>query len=226
MTQAISQSVSPSNNFHILYILFLASSSLLLSNHNDDDAIYDEDELDNDQEVDQLSQGFVDPSVSLAGDAYHVYFGDEVADEVVSSSEAGEEVILDAGGCNSTNPYCENVNACLPSDKCIELFPLPHCDCVGDKCNRETCEIGKKFFCGPHVTGDPRLFGPPIWKFLHTISMHYKPKGNAAHIHECENFIDAFAPMIPCMHCAWHYNQFLLGSKNPPDSRLDKNDNE
>jgi len=86
-----------------------SSSSIATSDiTNHVDVVSVVDELDNDQDLDQLIRGFFDPSVSLAGDANEVYFGDEVVDvEVSSSGEPGADhptpfgYGLDAGGCNN-----------------------------------------------------------------------------------------------------------------------------
>ena len=48
--------------------------------------------------------------------------------------------------------------------------------------------------------------------------MYYDTKesdeGDAV-VARCEQFIDVFAPMIPCAHCDYHFNEFLYGTKNP-----------
>jgi len=201
-------------------------------------------ELDNDQpDLDQLSHGFFDPSVSLAGDAEEVYFDNEVVDVEVSSSdgESGADYPtpfgygLDAGGCDNKKgfTYCETLAQCISSgETCLEMKALEHCASTGPPpFNTATCPQGKiesshVKYCGPIATMAPHVFGPSVWKFLHTISMHYKPNGNAADIQKCERFIDAFATVIPCAHCAWHYNQFLRGSKISSDMRLNKTDDD
>jgi len=170
--------------------------------------------------------GFADFLGSLVGDTDQAYVGDEVVNEelLVSGGEAGKDLPfgdlggydLDVGGCSTSAGYsfCENLNRCIRFDEtCIALNPLPHCDCAGVDCDKNVCQAGRKNYCGPRSTGDPRVFGPILWKFLHTISMHYNPERNG--VNHCEAFIDSFAPMIPCKHCAWHYNQFLYGTQNP-----------
>jgi len=84
-----------------------SSSSIATSDiTNHVDVVSVVDELDNDQDLDQLIRGFFDPSVSLAGDADEVYFGDEVVDVdqvVVSRSRPPDPfwVWFRCGGCNN-----------------------------------------------------------------------------------------------------------------------------
>jgi len=95
------------------------------------------------------------------------------------------------------------------------MKPLPHCDATGANIHiSKDCLFLNKNYCGPETTGDPRVFGPSVWKFLHILSIQYDPK-DSVDIRQCEEFIDSFAPLVPCPHCAYHYNLFLYGTRNP-----------
>ena len=93
------------------------------------------------------------------------------------------------------------------------MKPLPRCDATRTNISTD-CNFLNKSYCGPETTGDPRVFGPSVWKFLHILSMQYNPK-DSVDVRQCEEFIDSFAPLIPCPHCAYHYNLFLYGTRNP-----------
>ena len=90
--------------------------------------------------------------------------------------------------CNTSYTTFEEIRSCDTAEY-INLYQEP-------------------LYCGPQGSSWPTVFGPSVWKLLHTLSLYYEPDDMKA----CEGFLNGFSPMIPCPHCAYHFNEFLLGN--------------
>ena len=64
-------------------------------------------------------------------------------------------------------------------------------------------------YCGPASTGDPRVFGPNIWKSLHIMAQNYPTNPNQATIAHCEAFLNGLPYMLPCTDCGFHLEEFI-----------------
>ena len=86
---------------------------------------------------------------------------------------------------------------------------------VTNPASEKACpQVLDPLYCGTQTTADPRVFGPHIWTFLHTVALYYTPHHNASSSSECRKFLNGLTLMIPCPHCARHYNQYLIGTKD------------
>jgi hypothetical protein len=95
---------------------------------------------------------------------------------------------------------------------------MPRCDVAKNSDIHADCPQSMDvLYCGRETTADPRVFGPSVWTFLHTVSLYYDPSSSEEEediIERCTDFINGFGPMIPCPHCGEHYNQYLIGTKD------------
>jgi len=64
-----------------------------------------------------------------------------------------------------------------------------------------------------YSTGDPRVFGPYLWRSIHTIASNYPCPPTEQAYQACLNFTYALPYMIPCSHCGWHFADFILLNK-------------
>ena len=90
---------------------------------------------------------------------------------------------------------------------------LQRCNITDAASERACSQDNTSTYCGTQTTADPRVFGPSMWTFLHTLSLYYAPT-TKEDVATCRNFLNGFAPMIPCSHCALHYNEYLIGTKD------------
>lgn len=100
---------------------------------------------------------------------------------------------------------------------------LQRCNII-DAVSEKACtqQVQDPSYCGTQTTADPRVFGPSLWTFLHILSLYYDPT-TKEDVATCRNFLNGLAPMIPCSHCALHYNDYLIGTKDNSKS-LSKED--
>ena len=71
-------------------------------------------------------------------------------------------------------------------------------------------------YCGISSTGDPRVFGPNIWKTLHVMAQNFPDEPNTDTIENCRAFIKSLPYMLPCSQCGYHFKEFT-------EDYLDKN---
>jgi hypothetical protein len=57
---------------------------------------------------------------------------------------------------------------------------------------------------------DPRLWGPHLWYFLHTISFQFPVNPTWTHKKEMSDFLISLQYILPCEHCQFHYKNYLL----------------
>ena len=61
------------------------------------------------------------------------------------------------------------------------------------------------FVIRPNVaTGEPVIFGPPLWKSLHIMAENYPTQPNQKQQTNCVNFVSALPYMLPCEDCGSH----------------------
>jgi hypothetical protein len=61
------------------------------------------------------------------------------------------------------------------------------------------------FVLRPNVsTGEPVIFGPPVWKSLHIMAENYPTQPNQKHQTNCVKFVSALPYMLPCSDCGSH----------------------
>ena len=56
---------------------------------------------------------------------------------------------------------------------------------------------------------DTTIWGPPAWKFLHTITFNYPDKPNQSEIDITYLFFSSLSEMLPCKICQQHFKQYL-----------------
>ena len=56
---------------------------------------------------------------------------------------------------------------------------------------------------------DPRAFGPPVWKALHVLAAGYPQHPTESKKQKCCQFLRSIAGMLPCPHCAMHFEDFM-----------------
>ena len=62
---------------------------------------------------------------------------------------------------------------------------------------------------------DPRIFGPPLWTFLHIMAHNY-PTGEDLtdrYKSRCRRFILSVSYVLPCAHCGKHFRSYLRSHK-------------
>lgn len=69
-----------------------------------------------------------------------------------------------------------------------------------------------KYFlhCGYFSTHDPRIFGPYLWKAFHIIAYNYPSKPSLETQSHAIDFISSLPFMLPCEHCGYHLQQYLM----------------
>lgn len=61
-------------------------------------------------------------------------------------------------------------------------------------------------------TGDPRIFGPPVWKTLHILAQNYPRLASRDTRRKCKCFLFSLSYLLPCSHCGKHFRSFLRRS--------------
>ena len=64
-------------------------------------------------------------------------------------------------------------------------------------------------YCGKASFGDPRAFGPTIWKSLHIMAQYYPDDPTDEQIKECRKFILSLPWMLPGGGCGKHLQEFI-----------------
>merc|ERR1719162_2871357 len=59
-------------------------------------------------------------------------------------------------------------------------------------------------------SGDPRVFGPDAWRSLHRFSIWYPESPNDEAQRACRNFVAGLPYMLPCAHCGYHLQEFIV----------------
>jgi len=65
-------------------------------------------------------------------------------------------------------------------------------------------------YYGNVSSGDPRVFGPDAWRTLHRFSVHYPKSPTPQTRGACEMFLRGLPYMIPCPHCGYHLQEFMV----------------
>lgn len=60
---------------------------------------------------------------------------------------------------------------------------------------------------------DPTIWGPPLWKFLHLVSIHYPHNPNKQDKTQHKQFLTSLNHILPCPVCADHYKNFMTNKK-------------
>lgn len=60
----------------------------------------------------------------------------------------------------------------------------------------------------------PQVWGPRLWKSLHTIAFAYPEQPTADQQQAARNFLQSLAYLLPCEKCRQHYSEYLQA--NPP----------
>lgn len=63
--------------------------------------------------------------------------------------------------------------------------------------------------CGPLLSADPRIFGPPTWLCLHIMAENYPQTPTVEMRAACLMFLFSLAHMLPCKRCGDHFRTFL-----------------
>lgn len=62
---------------------------------------------------------------------------------------------------------------------------------------------------------DPKVWGPALWKILHTFARTYPGQPSIATQMACRNFLQSLQFLIPCTTCRDHF-KVLMARKSPP----------
>lgn len=68
---------------------------------------------------------------------------------------------------------------------------------------------------------DTRLWGPPAWEFLHTISFNYPEEPTSSDKKNMSLFLKSLSKVLPCEWCRKHFTQTL---KDKPPQLNSRND--
>lgn len=56
---------------------------------------------------------------------------------------------------------------------------------------------------------DPDIWGPPAWKFIDYVILHYPKRPNRADQVRMVNFVMSLGNILPCEKCRKNYNSFM-----------------
>jgi hypothetical protein len=68
----------------------------------------------------------------------------------------------------------------------------------------------------PENSTDPKLWGPALWKFLHSMAANYPQKPNPQYRASSRQFFYSLRHLLPCEMCRTHYSALL--SKRQPQT--------
>ena len=68
---------------------------------------------------------------------------------------------------------------------------------------------------------EPKIWGPPAWEFLHTITFNYPDNPSLQDKQNHRMFFDSLKNVIPCPNCKKHYKQNLIKYPIQLDSKDD-----
>ena len=74
---------------------------------------------------------------------------------------------------------------------------------------KKNIKYSKKKKCGYVTTGDPRVFGPELWRSLHRIAQNYPKNPTMDTQKHAISFLEAIPYMIPCPHCGCDFLMYL-----------------
>ncbi len=60
---------------------------------------------------------------------------------------------------------------------------------------------------------DPRIWGPPLWEFLHILSISYPDKPTKFYIDKHRDFLLNLGYILPCPICGEHYFDYMSHEK-------------
>ena len=60
---------------------------------------------------------------------------------------------------------------------------------------------------------DPSIWGPPLWKFLHLVSIHYPHNPDKLDKTQHKQFLTSLNHILPCPVCADHYKNYMTNEK-------------
>jgi hypothetical protein len=63
---------------------------------------------------------------------------------------------------------------------------------------------------------DTQIWGPPAWKFLHTLTFSYPDNPSQMEREHAERLFESMRYLLPCQSCRKHYD--IEYAKNPPDT--------
>ena len=88
-----------------------------------------------------------------------------------------------------------------------------------DGCKPYTGAFAPKGYCGNLPTANPRVFGPHVWRTLHTMAQHYPDEPYSWVVDSCNQFVGSLPLMLPCDHCGYHLTQTIhMYDGSPPCS--------
>jgi hypothetical protein len=61
----------------------------------------------------------------------------------------------------------------------------------------------------------PTAWGPPLWFFLHTVSMNYPVKPTQKHKRDYARFLRSLTDVLPCATCREHFTTVLAETDDP-----------
>lgn len=65
-------------------------------------------------------------------------------------------------------------------------------------------------YVGNVSSRDPRVFGPDAWRTLHRFSIWFPKSPSTQAQTACRNFMQGLPYMIPCAHCGYHLQEFIV----------------
>lgn len=97
----------------------------------------------------------------------------------------------------------------LPRHPSKSMMPLAHRQEAAEEMDvpLEYFEAG---YHGEIKATDPRNFGPDAWRTLHRFSVGYPNDPTTTTQQRCIDFLGGLAWMIPCPHCGYHLNEFIV----------------
>ena len=84
-------------------------------------------------------------------------------------------------------------------------------------CSRKPVAVSDADIVASHQqmsTASPAVFGPHIWAYLHTSTIHLPENLNQAVATHAINTILAIPVMVPCDSCSMHSGNFISENKN------------
>ena len=58
-------------------------------------------------------------------------------------------------------------------------------------------------------SNDPRVWGPPLWKYMHYSAANYPEAPSREQIRDMVNWLRTLTVTIPCVSCKQHYKKYL-----------------
>jgi FAD-linked sulfhydryl oxidase len=65
-------------------------------------------------------------------------------------------------------------------------------------------------FSPPKIkTHDPKVWGPPLWAYLHCSAANYPDQPTSEQINDMIAFLTSLKSTLPCKNCKLHYGQYI-----------------